>query len=129
MNPARELFYCTFYVLYRFDLAGSGKEWNKWKALVFLTILEGCLLVSLDLWIGAMAGAGPLLARSKAFVLVAVVMLILANHRALITSNQWEHYLEWLRQQPKSGRRWRIVAGLAAILVVCGICAASVALT
>jgi hypothetical protein len=129
MNLARELFYCTFYVLYRFDLADSGKEWNKWKALTLLTMLESCLLASLDLRIGAMSGAAPLLARSKAFVLGAVVMLIIGNHRALITNNQWENYSEWLRQQPTPRRRWRIVAGVVAILVVCGISAASLALT
>lgn len=112
MSVGKGIYYLFFYTFYRLDLVGSGREYNKWKALLAISVLQYFLLAIGDLWWAMATGKSRLLGSPK-YVLAAIALCtILLNYRVLLHRDQWEAYEEKFRRYSSRGRRIRTALAL-----------------
>jgi hypothetical protein len=113
----------VFFALYKADLSGSGKGYNRWKALVVLTVLECSLLASADLWLEMYSGHSLFLGSPKIVIAVVYAVAFLANHSAFLRGDRSDRLLEAMgRRAPRDrGVRlslaWLFILGVLALLV------------
>jgi hypothetical protein len=112
-----------FLALFRLDFSNSGKEYNRWKALLGMTVLQGYLLVCADLWLKMFTGRSAFLRLPRSALVVIYLAIVLANYFAFLHGDRTDQLLEELANRSPRERllgltlAWLFILGTLALLV------------
>jgi hypothetical protein len=112
-----------FFALFKADLSNSGKEYNKWKAVLGLSVLQGFLLTSADLWAKMVLERSYFLGLPRPAILAVGLILVSANYYAFLHFDRADRIVATLSNaKPRSkvigyAAAWSAILGVLALLV------------
>jgi hypothetical protein len=121
MQSFTNAFGWVFFALFRLDFSNSGKEYNRWKALLGLAVLQCLVLVSADLWLEMLSGTGVFLRLPRPAIAATYLVIVLANYFVFLHGDSTDELLDAMAKRPSKIRLVRLAAAWVFMVGVLGV--------
>ena len=115
----KKVLYLLFYKIYQFFDSISDDSWAEWKALLVLSVANGFILLSVDIYMEICFNISLIMALPKIFFIIFFSIFCLVHYYCFLHNDKWRFYESEFKEYSKSkSRRAGWITFLFLILVM-----------